>query len=176
MTDIVEVIKKIGAIKQQKVTLASGENSQSYLDLRLLFGKPKQLAKVLEAFKKLILERIELFDGFVTIPTAGLPFATYLAVRLDKPLFYVRDSEKEHGLGNRIEGGDVSGLKLVLIDDLISSGYSKLPAVYALREAGAIIEDVCVVVDRELGGAINIKQHGLNLHAIVTISEFDQVT
>ncbi|MFQ5980248.1 MAG: orotate phosphoribosyltransferase [Candidatus Heimdallarchaeota archaeon] len=171
ITAISQALQEIGAIKHQEVQLASGETSNLYIDLRLVFGNPKWFLKTQEAFANLILEKTPQFDGFATVPTAGLPFTAGLALKFEKPFFYIRGSKKEHGLHKIIEGGDVKGLKLVVIDDLISSGHSKLPAIDVLRDGGAIVEDVCVIIDRELGGKTTLKQQGINLHAVALISE-----
>ena len=164
---------EIGAIKHQQVRLASGETSNLYIDLRLIFGSPKWFPQLLEAYEGLILREIAQYDGFAAVPTAGIPFATALALKFHKPFFYARPRKKEHGMRRLVEGGSIQDLKLVLIDDLISSGHSKLPVIETLRDAGAIIDDVCVLLDRELGGAATLEEHGLKLHAVALISELD---
>lgn len=164
-------LEELGAIERREVRLASGETSNLYIDLRRLFGSPKWFAQIISMLEKLILEEIPQFDGFAAVPTAGLPFATALALKFNKPFFYARTARKEHGLHEMIEGGAVEGLKLVIIDDLISSGYSKLPAIEALRNAGATVDDTCVLIDREQGGQSTLKQIGIKLHAVVLTSE-----
>ncbi|MHA2368169.1 MAG: orotate phosphoribosyltransferase [Candidatus Hodarchaeales archaeon] len=164
-------LEEIGAIERREVRLASGQTSNLYIDLRRLFGSPKCFAQIISIFEKLILKEIHQFDGFAAVPTAGLPFATALALKFNKPFFYARTAKKEHGLHEMIEGGAVEGLKLVVIDDLISSGYSKLPAIETLRNAGATVDDTCVLIDRELGGQATLEQIGIKLHAVVLVSE-----
>ncbi len=171
VSTISEGLKNIGAIKKQEVRLASGESSNFYIDLRLIFGNPKIFGQFLEALEHLIQEEIPKFDGIAGVPTAGLPLATGMALKFHKPLFYTRAEVKGHGLQKKIEGGNVKNLELIVVDDLISSGHSKLPVINSFREAGAIVNDIVVLIDRELGGSEAMKEQNVRLQAVAKLSE-----
>jgi orotate phosphoribosyltransferase len=120
-------------------TWASGYRMPVYNDNRLLLGRASARREVAEGFAAL-LKAEGGFDLVAGTATAGIPHATTLADLLGLPLVYVRDKPKGHGLGNQIEGvrpeEGLKGKKVVLIEDLISTGGSSLKAVEALRAAG----------------------------------------
>ena len=88
----------------------------------------------------------------VAIPLAGIPFGTLIAFQLHKPFYILRKEPKKHGLKKLIEGEIKEGQKILLVDDLISSGFSKLFAINALREEGAIVENLFVFINRTQEG------------------------
>jgi orotate phosphoribosyltransferase len=112
-----------------------------YNDNRMLIARPEHRALIRDAFEQMLGEHGFECDVIAGIATAGIPHATSLADALQKPLVYVRGASKGHGLGNMIEGvardGDLAGKRVVLIEDLISTGGSSIAAVRALRQTGA---------------------------------------
>jgi orotate phosphoribosyltransferase len=131
---------KIGAIKlnpREPFQWASGYFMPIYNDNRLLLGYIDARKEVLEGITSYIINGN--FDVIAGTSTAGIPWASMVADRLDKPMIYVRDKPKVHGLRNQIEGIDASrsleGRKVVLIEDLISTGGSSAKAVQAIRDA-----------------------------------------
>ena len=124
-------------------TWASGLRSPIYCDNRLTLSDPAARRRLTDAFAAL-LDREDLVPDVVAgTATAGIPHATLLADRLEKPLVYVRSQAKGHGRGNMIEGRLKEGARVVLVEDLVSTGGSSLAAAEALRDAGA---DVLAVV------------------------------
>ena len=83
-------------------------------------------------------------EGIVAIPLAAMPFGTLLAYKLNKPFYILRKEPKKHGLGKMLEGELKKGQKILLVDDLISSGFSKAPAINALRDEGAKVDNLFV--------------------------------
>ncbi len=137
----------IGALKlnpEQPFLWASGYHMPVYNDNRLLLGKKKYREMIAEAFMEIIDSRNIRVDMIAGTSTAGIPHATTLADKINLPLSYVRDKPKAHGLKNRIEGlpaeKGYEGRKVLLIEDLISTGGSSIEAVKAIREAGGEIE------------------------------------
>lgn len=126
-------------------TWASGIKSPIYCDNRIVLSHPKARDKVIDAFVKLIKEKKIKFDAVAGIATAGIPHAALIADRLEKPLLYVRASPKTHGKGNRIEGSIARGERVLVVEDLVSTGQSSLEAVRALRQAGLKADD-CVAI------------------------------
>jgi len=129
----------------QPFTWASGIRSPIYCDNRLLLSNPKGLEIVIEGFEKIIEEGKKSFDVLAGIATAGIPYASILADHLKKPLIYVRAKPKDHGKGNQIEGRLQKGQKVLVIEDLVSTGQSSLAAIQAVREAGGQV-DHCLAI------------------------------
>ena len=133
---------ELGAIKlspSAPFTWASGYRMPIYNDNRMFLSSPKYRALIRDAFADMLSATGEKCDNIAGTATAGIPHATSLADMLYKPLSYVRSSSKDHGLGHQIEGigkDGYSGQKVVLIEDLISTGSSSLKAVEAIRNAG----------------------------------------
>ena len=88
------------------------------------------------------------FDVVCGIPMAGMPFATMIAYLSKKPMIFIRKQAKGHGLNKLIEGGEVVNKKVLIVDDLVSSGFSKEFAIKELRKEGAIISNLTVLIDR----------------------------
>ena len=134
------LLLQVGAVAlspSKPFTWASGISSPIYCDNRLLLSDPKAREEVIRAFLSLIKKEKIYFDAIAGIATAGIPHASILADRLKKPLLYVRAVAKQHGKGNQIEGKLKKGSRVLVIEDLVSTGGSSLAAVKALKAAGA---------------------------------------
>lgn len=147
----IEVAKRLLDIKAVQIrpndyfTWTSGIKSPIYCDNRLTMSYPEVRNKIVDAF----VEKVENLDQHPDViagcATAGIPHAAWLASRLDLPMTYVRSSAKGHGKGNQIEGEIKPGQKVVVIEDLISTGGSVLTSVKALVEAGAEVVGVLAI-------------------------------
>jgi orotate phosphoribosyltransferase len=126
-------------------TWASGLRAPIYCDNRLALALPAARARIAEALAESVRQRGLSPDAVAGVATAGIPQATLLADRLQLPLAYVRAAAKGHGQKNRIEGRVEPGWRLVLVEDLVSTGGSAIAAVEALREAGAEVDLVLAV-------------------------------
>ena len=111
------------------------------------------------------------FDRFAAIPYAGLPIGVALALEMNRPLIYPRLEVKAHGTRRAIEGAFEPGETVLLVDDLITRGDSKLEATRPLEAAGLTVRDVLVLIDREQGGAEDLSRHGYRLHAVLTLTQ-----
>ncbi len=142
---IAEQLLDIGALiirdKDHLFTWASGIRSPIYCDNRLTLSFPVVRDAIAEAFVDKMRE-LEPVDAIVGTATAGIAHAAYLSQKLDLPMAYVRSSAKDHGKGEQIEGIVLEGDKVVLIEDLISTGGSSLKAALALQAAGAEVVSV----------------------------------
>jgi len=123
---------------REPFTWASGRKAPIYCDNRLLLSYPAIRREVIRAFEEQAREW-KPFDAIAGVATAGIPHGALLADRLDLPFLYVRSTPKSHGRRNQIEGRLLPGQRLVVIEDLISTGGSCLRAVEALRGAGASV-------------------------------------
>lgn len=141
---------KIQAIKFGNFKLKSGLMLPVYIDLRVLVSYPKVLKAVAKVYS-LILKKIS-FDRLVAVPYTAIPIARAISLVINKPLIYTRKEIKTYGIKRPVEGEYKKNEKVVLIDDMITTGGSKLEVVSLLNDLKLKIKDVVVLVDREQGG------------------------
>jgi len=142
-TLIARKLLQINAIKlspQKPFVWASGLKSPIYCDNRLTLSYPEVRKLIIDGFVSAIKEQD--FDIIGGIATAGIPHGAILAEKLEKPFIYVRSKAKAHGKQNKIEGVLPQGAKVIMVEDLISTGMSSLAAVDAIREGGGIVNTV----------------------------------
>jgi uridine monophosphate synthetase len=159
-----------GCFKLGDFTLKSGKKSPFYIDLRRLVSDPVVLGLAAEAYARAALGLS--YDRIAGIPAAGLPLATAASLRLGIPMVWPRMPVKEHGTGNRVEGDFARGERLLLLDDLITTGASKLEAAEILRGEGLVVEDLVVLIERGRQGRRDMEAAGIKLHAFVHVREF----
>jgi uridine monophosphate synthetase len=159
----------IGAVRFGKFTLKSGQGSPLYIDLRLLVSDPRLMSTVAAAMSRIMAGLS--FDRIAAIPYGGLPIGQAVALASDRPLLYPRREVKEHGTRKPIEGTYAAGETVVVLDDLITTGASKLEAIEPLVSAGLKVTDIMVLVDREQGGKKELAERGLRLHSVMTVSD-----
>ncbi|MEH7482864.1 orotate phosphoribosyltransferase [Neobacillus drentensis] len=150
---IAERLLEINAVAlkpQDPFTWTSGLRSPIYCDNRLTLSFPAVRREIAAGLQKLILENFSEAEVIAGTATAGIPHAAWVSELMDLPMCYVRSKAKGHGKGNQIEGKVESGQKVVVVEDLISTGGSVITAVQALREAGC-----------EVLGVVSIFTYGL---------------
>ena len=157
-------------------TLASGKKSPYYIDLRLVPSFPHEYRKMIKRLQNLIAEDVgfENFHSLVSVPTGGLVIAASLATEIVKPLNYVRSSTKDHGTGKSIEGVTCQEMKLLMIDDVITSGGSVINAIKIIKDKMMIVSDAYVIVDRMEGASQALQAEGVKLHSLLTINDITQ--
>lgn len=174
--EVARALLEIGAVgfnPQQPITFKSGIRSPVYVDNRRLPFHPAQWRIVIDGFARLIEHEKLDFDVIAGIEAAGIPHSAALAYTLGKPSIFVRKQAKEHGTRSRIEGGDVAGLRVLLVEDLVTTGGSSLAGVAALREAGAICDDCLAIISYGFEEArLAFRDAGVRLH---TLTAFDQI-
>lgn len=169
MSDLYKKIFDAGCIKFGEFRLKSGIMSPVYVDFRGLISKPALLAEI---GKALAARAKEIgCDRIAGIPYAGIPLGVAAAIAGDIPMVYPRKEVKDYGTRKPIEGAFSEGEKVLVIDDIITDGASKIEAIEPLREAGLVVTDVLVILDREQGGAKKLADAGYKLHSLGTLSE-----
>lgn len=143
-------IQAVALKPNEPFTWTSGLRSPIYCDNRLTLSYPEVRREIAQGLKKLILEHFPEAELIAGTATAGIPHAAWVSELMNLPMSYVRSKAKGHGKGNQIEGKAEPGQKVVVVEDLISTGGSVITAVQALREAGC-----------EVLGAVSIFTYGL---------------
>jgi uridine monophosphate synthetase len=139
------------------------------VDLRLLVAHPEALREAGE----LLAERLRplAFDRIAGLVYAGLPLGVAAALAGGFPLCYARKEAKEYGTRKLFEGEPQPGERIAFVDDVITDGGAKIEEAVRFRDAGLVVEDVVVLVDREQGGREQLAATGLTLHACFTLRE-----
>ena len=148
--------------------LRSGATSNEYFDKYLFEADPKLLKDIAEALVPLVPKDVDALAG---LEMGGIPIATMLSQFTGLPVLFVRKEAKKYGTCKIAEGGQVKGRRLLIVEDVVTSGGAILDAAKALREEGAILDKVVCVIDRESGGPGNLTKVQLDLKPLFTMTE-----
>ncbi|MEM2489858.1 MAG: orotate phosphoribosyltransferase [Candidatus Korarchaeum sp.] len=156
-----------GMLRFGDFTLTSGRKSNIYVDLRPLPSFPDEFTSITEE----IVRRIGDGEfGICGVAVGGLPLATAIAMRLRKPLIYVRKERKEHGTEGLLEGF-LNRKSYLVVDDVATTGGSISHAARIVRGHGSEVREAWVVVDRMQGAAENLRSEGIELRSLATLPE-----
>jgi len=171
--EICKILNKIGALQFGAFKLTSGRMSPYYIDLRVVPSFPDAFQKICNFFVSFIKSELgmENFERIAGIPVAGIPFAAIISYNLQKPFIYVRKGAHLHGRQRRIEGILAPGDRILLVDDLITTGLSLKKAAKAITAEGGVVADAVVLLDREEGGRENLGKSGIKVHSLISIDE-----
>lgn len=175
---LADILVRTGAIKFGTFTLTSGKVSPYYVDLRLTLSFPWAFKRIIS----LLTEKAKgpprgsrlAFDRIGSIPTAGIAFGACLAYEQGAPFLYVRREPRTHGLERRVEGMLRPGDRVLIVDEMVTTGKSIGEAAELIRAEGGIVEDVLVVLDREEGARRHLREKGLELHAVARMSSISR--
>jgi len=164
-------------IKFGEFTLASGKSSSYYVDLRLVPSYPHEFRMMIKYLENQITEDIGLenFESIVSVPTGGLVIGSALAIEIVKPLIYVRSKPKDYGTSKSVEGKIHDGMKVVMIDDVATTGGSVVNAIKSLTEVNVPVKDAYVIVDRMEGADEALAELGVKMHSILNILQIAEV-
>ena len=163
---LITVLREADAVRFGEFELAHGGTSDYYVDKYRFETDPTCLSAIAETFAGRLDN--ETLGG---VALGAVPLAAATSVAADRPYVIVRKEAKSHGTANRIEGSLADGDRVVVLEDIATTGQSALDAVRALREAGAVVERVLVVVDRQEGAGELLADNGIDLDALVTASD-----
>lgn len=175
--ELCTLLMRVSAMKFGTFTLASGKLSPYYVDLRIVPSFPDAYRLTCDAFIQLITHDVGLdkFNRISGIPTAGIPFASAVAFQMKKPFLYTRKEVKTHGRERMVEGILLPGDKVLIMDDLITTGGSLINAAKAMRAEGGVVNDAVVLIDREEGGKETLAKEKIKLHSLTKMSEVAKV-
>lgn len=160
-------IKAIKLEPQNHFTWASGWYSPIYCDNRKTLSYPDVRGYIRDSFAKVAESKFGEFDIIAGVATGGIAHGALVAEKMNKPFAYVRAASKGHGMGNKIEGVVEKGQKVLVIEDLISTGKSSLDAVKALREAGCEVVGMIAIFTYKFSVAEdNFKQNNVKLETL----------
>jgi orotate phosphoribosyltransferase len=162
---IARLLLESGAIEYGDFLLASGARSSYYIDIKAATTKPAILAEI----GKAIAEGRE-FEVVAGVAVGGVPIAVAVSLASGRPYAIVRKEAKDHGKSGRIIG-EVNGKDVLLVEDVTTSGGSAIYGIEALRAAGAHVDRVVTVVDREAGAREALAEKGVSLQALVRVSD-----
>ena len=170
--ELIDALRDADAVKFGEFELSHGGTSNYYVDKYIFETDPSSLELIAEAFA----ERVDAVGGDGETKLAGValgavPLVAVTSVESGEPYVIVRKQQKEYGTANLVEGELEEGEEVVVLEDIATTGQSAVDAAEALREAGAVVDRVIVVVDREEGAAENLADHDLKLESLLTASD-----
>ena len=166
-------IKAVYLKPEEPFTWASGIKSPIYTDNRITLSYPETRTLIENGFVEKIKEEFPEVEVIAGTATAGIPHGAIIADKMNLPFAYIRSKPKDHGAGNQIEGRVVKGEKMVVVEDLISTGGSSLKAVEALRQAGC--EVVGMVASYTYGFPIAEKAFADANVKLITLTDYEHV-
>jgi len=161
-----DMLEDCGAIKYGEFTLTSGKKSNYYVDIKLASTQPKILREIASQMA----ENVE-GDRIAGMELGAVPIASAVSLETDLPFLMVRKKKKGHGTAGRIEGKFERGDKVTVVEDVTTTGGSSVETVEVLRDAGAEVEKVLVVVDRKEGAEKRLKDVDVELIPLITADE-----
>ncbi len=151
--------------------LRSGTTSTEYFDKYRFEGDPVLLREIAAELARRLPAN---YDALAGLEMGGIPIATMLSQITGKPVLFIRKKAKDYGTCRFAEGGEVKSRRLLLVEDVVTSGGQIIESARALRGEGAIISNVVCVIDREAGGVAALAKEGLALTSLLTMSELKQ--
>ena len=165
--NLVKLLKECGAVQFGRFVLTSGAVSDYYIDIKRASTSPKVLKKIVEAMA----EYAEGYDIIAGMELGAVPLAVALSLETDIPYVIIRKEKREHGTAKQIEGHDVKDKKVLVVEDVTTSGKSVIKSIKILREHKALVDEVLVVVDREGGAEKKLQSLDVSFIPLLSVSD-----
>lgn len=168
--ELIKLLKENQVVKYGKFTLSSGKESNYYVDMKRAITNPKILLKVAE----IISEKIDKLEADkIAGPALGaIPVVTAVSIVSSIPMLMIRKAKKDYGTSELIEGDLLPGDRVIVLEDVTTTGNSLINAIKAVSENGGIVGKAFVIVDRNEGAIDNLKMEGIDLEPIVSVNDF----
>lgn len=165
--ELIELLKECGAIQFGRFVLTSGAVSDYYIDIKKASSNPK----ILKILAKEMVEYAQGYDFIAGMELGAVPLIVALSLETNIPYIIIRKEKREHGTSKQIEGGDVKGKRVLIIEDVTTSGGSVIKSIQILRENKAIVDEVVVVVDRESGAEEKLINAEVAFNPLLSVSD-----
>lgn len=170
---LLQNLSHLGMFKHGNFILKGGKPSPFYIDLRSIITYPDMLNTLAECIH-LYIEDLS-FDVLCAVPYGAVPIATAVSLIMKKPMIMPRNEAKNHGMQKVIDGVYRPGDRCVVIEDVMTTGNSILETVATLENAGLIVSDIVVCVDREQNGFEHLRSKGYTVHVLYTFSDIIRI-
>jgi orotate phosphoribosyltransferase len=164
---IVDLLLASGAVRFGDFTLASGQTSHVYIDVKRAWTDPARLGVMAEALAR----RVGDSERLAGMELGAVPLVVATALRTGRPYLVIRKAAKDHGTRQRFEGEIPTGARVLLIEDASTTGGTALESIRIIRDAGGVVSRALVVVDRDIGAIERLKAEGVTLEPLVTLKE-----
>ena len=165
--ELIHLLKECGAIQFGRFVLTSGAISDYYIDIKKASTSPNILEKIAQAMA----DYAEGYDLLAGMELGAVPLVVALSLVTKIPYVIIRKMDREHGTGKQIEGGDVKNKKILVIEDVTTSGGSLVKTLNILRENKGKVDEVLVVVDRESGAEERLRDLDVNFIPLLSVSD-----
>ncbi len=166
---VADALLDIDCVRFGTFTLKSGLESPIYVDLRRLIGHPRVLHDAAATYRPM-LEQLP-FDHLAALPYAAMPIATAIGLQMHASLVYPRKESKSYGTAANVEGVYAAGDRAVVIDDVATTGSSKVEGIEKLATVGLNVRDIVVLIDRQSGARESLANAGYTMHAVFTLTD-----
>ena len=165
--ELIKLLKDCGAIQFGRFVLTSGAVSDYYIDIKKASTTPKILKKIVEVMA----EYTKGYDILAGLELGAVPLVVALSLETGIPYIIVRKEKRKHGTSKQIEGGEVKDKKVLVIEDVTTSGISVINTIKIIRESQGIIDEVIAVVDRESGAEEKLRNADVNFIPLLSVSD-----
>ena len=165
--ELIQSLKECGAIQFGRFVLTSGAVSDYYIDIKKASTNPEILKKIAEAMA----EYTEGYDLLAGMELGAVPLVVALSLETNIPYVIIRKEKREHGTSKQIEGVEVKGKKVLVIEDVTTSGGSVIKTIKIIRENQGLVDEVLVVVDRESGAEEKLKELDISFIPLLSVRD-----
>jgi orotate phosphoribosyltransferase len=165
--DLIKLLKECGAIKFGRFVLTSGAVSDYYIDIKKASTNPKILSKIAIAMA----EYAQGYDLIAGMELGAVPLITALSLQTNIPFVIIRKEKREHGTSKQIEGDDLKDKRVLVIEDVTTSGNSVIKTVNVIRQNHGKVDEVIVVVDRDSGAEKKLQKIDINFIPLLSVNE-----